>query len=154
MSSGTAKMPVLEEATKKAVEAAIGEAESQTTGEIKVYIEAHCKHNDPLMRAREVFGQLELYKTEARNAVLIYIALDDKKFALFGDTVIYEKAGGPAFWQDAAAALQQQLRNGRLTDGLTDCIKLLGSALAAHFPAGPGENKNELSDEIVIGTDE
>lgn len=154
MSSTPSSNSVLDEAAKKAIELAIGEAESTTTGEIKVYIEPLCKPGDPLVRAREVFALLEMYKTEARNAILVYIALDDKKFALFGDQVIYEKAGGPDFWQRAAMELQTRLRANDLAGGLTNCIKALGEALAAHFPAGPGGNRNELSDEIVFGNNE
>lgn len=152
--SSTAGKPMLDETAKKAIETAIGEAESKTTGEIKVYIESDCRLADPLDRAREVFALLEMYKTEARNAVLVYVALDAKKFALFGDKVIYEKAGGPDFWQAAAMELQSRLRANDLAGGLSACIKALGEALTAHFPSGPGNNANELSDEIVFGNNE
>ena len=145
------KKPLLDKETQQKVEAAIQQAESGTTGEIRVYIESHCKTADPMERAREVFAALEMFKTEARNAVLVYVAIADRKFALFGDQAIYEQAGGPAFWQAAADKLTGHLRKNELGNGLADCILTLGSALAAQFPAGPGKNDNELSDEIVFG---
>lgn len=145
------KKPLLDKEVQQQVETAIHRAESGTSGEIRVYIEPKCKHTDPMQRAREVFDLLEMYKTEARNAVLVYVAIDDRKFALFGDKAIYEQAGGPAFWQGAADQLSGHLRKSELAAGLSNCIHQLGTALAAQFPAGPGKNDNELPDEIVFG---
>lgn len=145
------KKPLLDKETQQKVEAAIAQAESGTTGEIRVYIESHCKTVDPMERAREVFAALEMHKTEARNAILVYVAIADRKFALFGDQAIYELAGGQQFWQAAADKLQGHLRSNQLGEGLSNCILTLGSALSAQFPAGPGKNDNELPDEIVFG---
>jgi uncharacterized membrane protein len=143
--------PQLPADVQEAVVAAIREAEARTTGEIRVYVEKRCEYMNALDRAVEIFGQLNMQQTEQRNAILIYLAMADRQFALFGDEAIYRQAGGAAFWQDAAAQLQQRLRAGDPAGGLVSCIQRLGDSLATAFPPVPGIEKNELPDEIVFG---
>lgn len=131
--------------------AAIREAELRTTGEIRVYIEHHCSYMDALDRAVELFAALQMEQTEERNAVLVYMAVKDHQFAIYGDESIYVKAGGPHFWARAAQILQAALRRGDMAGGLVGCINELGNALATHFPYDSGVQKNELPDEIVFG---
>jgi uncharacterized membrane protein len=57
---------------------AIKEAELNTSGEIRFHIEALCSV-DPYVRAREVFEELGMQNTELKNAVLFYMAYQDKK---------------------------------------------------------------------------
>lgn len=131
--------------------AAIKEAEGRTSGELRVFVEPRCGYVDAMDRARELFANLQMYKTKERNAVIIYVAMLDKQFALFGDQAIYEKAGGPEFWQASAAHLRDHLKKDELMEGLCQCIHELGSALATHFPYDPDTDKNELPDEIIFG---
>jgi len=145
------KKPILDAEAQQKIVAGIKEAESKTSGEIRVFIEHHCTFMDPLHRAQEIFAQLGMEKTEAHNAIIIYVAITDRQFALFGDTVIYEKAGGAEFWKAAAGKLTGHLKNNEITEGLYNCIHELGTALATHFPADPSIKKNELPDEIVFG---
>ena len=145
------KKPIVDKDTQTRVEASIGKAEKLTSGEVRVYIEHKCPDHDPLNRAKAIFTQLEMEKTQSRNAVLVYVAFTDRKFAIFGDKEIYEKAGGATFWQKAAEKLQGHLRKNEIADGLCNCIEELGRALAEHFPVDPTIKKNELPDEIVFG---
>ena len=145
------KKPMLDAASQSSIMACIKEAESKTSGEIRVFLEHHCEFMDALHRAQEIFAGLEMEKTDARNAIIIYVALTDRQFALFGDTAIYERAGGAHFWEKAAGKLTGHLRKNEITEGLCNCIHELGTALAIHFPADPSIKKNELPDEIVFG---
>ncbi len=145
------KKEFLDKAAQQRVVECIRQAESGTSGEIRVFMEPRCIYVEPMDRAREIFASLKMDQTDARNAVIIYIAFEDRQFALFGDQAIYEKAGGPAFWKQAAATLAGHLKKSEHTDGLCNCIRELGTALAAHFPPMPGVNRNELPDEIVFG---
>ena len=138
------------DAQHKIVES-IKEAESKTTGEIRVFMEPNCRYMDALHRAQELFANLGMEKTQARNAIIIYVALKDRQFALFGDIAIYHKAGGAEFWKGAAAKLTGHLKMNEVAEGLCNCIHELGSALATHFPYDPAIKKNELPDEIVFG---
>lgn len=143
--------PLLPSEVQEAVVSAIRSAELRTTGEIRIFVEPHCAYVDALERAKEVFTQLGMEQTELRNAILVYVAIKDQQFALFGDEAIHQKAGGPSFWAHAAATMQEGLRSGHLKEGLVNCVSELGNALSAHFPFNPDIEKNELPDEIVFG---
>lgn len=128
------------------VVAAIREAETTTSGEIKVHIEPRCPVPDSYARAIDLFGRLGLEKTRERNAVLIYIASDDKRFAMVGDTGIHAEVGAP-FWSEATATLSQHFKSAKVKDGLVEAIAAIGRRLAAKFPHTDADT-NELSDEI------
>lgn len=145
------KKPMLDNDSQQRIVAAIKEAESNTTGEVRVYMEHHCAYVDALDRAKEIFAMLAMDKTERRNAVIVYLALTDQQFAIFGDVEIYQKAGGADFWKAAAQKLKGHLRNNEITEGVVNCVRELGVALAQHFPYDPAIPKNELPDEIVFG---
>ncbi len=145
------KKPLLSAEVQNQVVERIKAAELKTTAEVRVYVEAHCEYMDPLDRAKEVFVSLAMDKTEKRNAVIIYMALKDHQFALFGDAAIYELAGGPLFWESAAEHLVTHLKQGKIGEGLCACIDELSNAMAKHFPYDPTITKNELPDEIVFG---
>ena len=71
-------------------------------------------------RAVELFEKLGMTATEKRNAVLVYLATEDRKYAIAGDKEIYEMAGGAAFWQAAAEKLKGHLQVGEVA---TDVYK-------------------------------
>ena len=145
------KKDILDKDAQHKIVACIKEAESKTSGEIRVFIEHHCAYMDAMQRAQEIFANLEMAKTQSRNAIIVYVAISDRQFALFGDIAIYENAGGAEFWKSAAAKLTGHLRKNNVTEGLCNCIHELGTALATHFPYDPAIKKNELPDEIVFG---
>jgi len=131
--------------------AAIRSVEASTTGEVRVYIESKCRYMDALERAKEIFSSLKMSLTEQHNAVLVYIALDDHQFAIYGDDKAYQQFGGATFWQQAAERLLHFLKQGKITEGIVSCIQEMGDLLKLHFPFDPTILKNELPDEIVFG---
>jgi len=151
MFSLTGKKVLLDEAAQRRIVDAIREAEQHTTGEIRVYAEPRCRYVDPMVRAAELFVRLKMDQTAARNAVIIYIAVDDREFALYGDAGLHEKAGGADFWKAAARQLAGHLQDKGLVEAICKCVYELGAALAQHFPHDPAVKKNELPDEIVFG---
>jgi uncharacterized membrane protein len=145
------KKPILPPDVQEAVVASIRAAEQRTSGEIRVFMENRCSYMDAMDRALELFTALGMAQTEERNAVLVYMALKDHQFAIYGDESIYIKAGGPHFWERAAQMLQASLRSGDVAGGLVACITEIGNALATHYPYDAEVDKNELPDEIVFG---
>lgn len=127
---------------------AIGTAEKHTSGEIRLHIDKACDI-DPLDRAADVFAELEMHKTEQRNGVLFYIALDSKKFAILGDAGINQKVEKD-FWDKEKELMLEHFKKGELVKGLSEGIKLAGKRLAEYFPYERGD-VNELSDEISFG---
>ncbi|OWY19927.1 hypothetical protein C7N43_25080 [Sphingobacteriales bacterium UPWRP_1] len=128
---------------------AIRDAESKTSGEIRVHIEDLCP-DDVLNRAAAVFAMLELHKTAQRNGVLFYLALTDRKFAILGDAGIHQQVP-PHFWDEVKSAILQQFTLHNFAQGLINGINLAGEKLAELFPYESGD-KNELPDEISFGT--
>jgi uncharacterized membrane protein len=129
---------------------AIREAEMQTSGEIKVHIEKKCAHADVMDRAREVFGLLQLHKTEAHNGVLFYLAYEDRKFAILGDKGIYEKVS-VNFWDSTKDLLRSHFSSNQFAKGLCAGIGEAGIQLKLHFPYQAGDI-NELPDDISFGS--
>jgi uncharacterized membrane protein len=125
--------------------AAIKAAESNTSGEIRVHIENHCK-GDILDRSAMVFNILKMDKTAARNGVLIYLAIKDKKFSIIGDKGI-NKVVEKDFWNDVKDLMSNAFRNGNFTEGIVDGITRVGEKLKKFFPY-QNDDVNELSDDI------
>lgn len=149
----TTSKGVLSESEQLRISNAIGRAEMTTSGEVRVYVENRMQQLTAMDRAAEIFFQLKMDKTDLRNGVLVYVALQDRQVALFGDEGIHQKVGGVEYWQRQLNGLIKDIRKDDLCDGLVNCILSIGLALSDHFPYRPGEDKNELPDEIVFGED-
>jgi uncharacterized membrane protein len=128
---------------------AVARAELNTSGEVRVHIESKCKEATVLDRASQVFAHLDMQKTEARNGVLIYVALDDHKFAIIGDIGINQKVPDN-FWESTASAMTSKFKNGEILEGIIVGIDHAGEQLAHYFPY-TDDDINELSDEISFG---
>ncbi|RLK07055.1 TPM domain-containing protein [Tenacibaculum discolor] len=127
---------------------AIRKAERSTSGEIRVHIEktTEVSHYD---RALEVFQMLKMFNTQQRNGVLIYIAVDDHKFVIYGDEGI--NAVVPTnFWETTKEAIQNQFKQGNFKQGIIDGVLKAGKELKAHFP-WTTDDEDELSNEISKG---
>ncbi|MEP7263131.1 MAG: TPM domain-containing protein [Bacteroidota bacterium] len=133
---------------KESITAAIRDAEKMTSGEIRVYIEDSSK-KDMMDRAAFVFAEMNMHRTKNRNGVLIYVAFQDRKFAVIGDAGIH-KIVGQDFWDSVKDLMLQRFKNNQFSAGITDAVKEAGKVLAAHFPYQEGDDKNELSDDVMI----
>ena len=136
------------EENKLQITNAIRVAETNTSGEIRVHVENHCR-GDVLDRAAYVFEKLEMHKTELRNGVLFYLALKDNKFAILGDGGINAKVADD-FWESTKDMVITKLKEGLYAEGLSDGIIMAGEQLKEHFPY-QDDDVNELSDDISFG---
>ncbi len=144
------KKDFFSEEEKKLIVDAIREAEQQTSGEIRVYVESRCRFVDPLDRAAEVFALLKMEKTAGSNAVLFYLAVKDRQLAIFGDRAIHEKVG-EEFWRKQVMQIISQFRREHFAEAIAKVIKEIGDALRFHFPYDRQTDINELPDDIVFG---
>ena len=138
----------LTEKDKLEITNAIRVAETNTSGEIRVHLEKHCD-GEVLDRAAYLFEKLEMHKTELRNGVLFYVAIEDKKFAILGDAGINQKVPED-FWESTKDVVIEKLKEGKIAKGLASGIIKAGEQLKAHFPY-QDDDVNELSDEISFG---
>ncbi len=144
------KKDFFSEEEKKQIVDSIGQAEQQTSGEIRVYVESRCRFVDPLDRAAEVFALLHMEKTSARNAVLVYLAVKDRQLAILGDQGIHEKVG-EVFWQQQVSKILSEFQRDHFAAAIARMIKEIGDALRTHFPFDRQSDVNELPDDIVFG---
>jgi len=127
---------------------AIRTAEGSTSGEIRIHMENSCTIGVQ-QRARQVFHMLKMDTTKLANGVLIYVAVVDKKFAIYGDVGI-NKVVVPDFWESTKNTIQKHFRTHNFKQGLIDGVLLVGQQLQAYFPWDAADD-NELSDEISKG---
>ncbi|HXD78841.1 MAG TPA: TPM domain-containing protein [Puia sp.] len=144
------RKPLFNDEQQKEIVSAIQDAERCTSGEVRVYVERHCRYVDPLDRAAEVFVGLEMEKTVARNGVLVYVALRDRQLAIFGDRGIHEKVGNE-FWNRQVSNILSHFNKANYSGGIAAVVSEIGKALEHHFPYDPDTDKNELPDDIVFG---
>lgn len=138
----------LTQAEEQEIVEAIRVAEKETSGEIRVHIEKTTSLN-PFDRAKEIFHELRMDETELKNGVLIYIAVDDKKFAICGDKGINDIVEND-FWDCTKEIMLSHFKNNNFKQGLIDGILRAGEKLKTHFPWTEGDT-NELSNEISKG---
>lgn len=128
-----------------AIVAAIQEAEKNTSGEIRIHIEAHTEESH-YKHAEKVFQQLQMHQTEQRNGVLIYIATQDHKFVILGDEGI-NKMVSSDFWNATKNLMQDYFRKGNFKEGIVQGILMIGKQLKEFFPYQEGD-QDELPNEI------
>lgn len=126
---------------------AIRDAESKTSGQIRVFVQRGTLKDDPLIAAQRRFHRLGMQKTAQRNAVLIFVAPRAHKFAIVGDEGIH-KSCGEELWQRLVGSMREHFQRENFTQAITDAILEIGDALAAKFP-GRSTSTGALPDDVV-----
>jgi len=127
---------------------AIKRAEKNSSGEVRIHIESKCRGSE-LARAAEVFKLLGMHKTKLRNGVLVYLAFQNRKFAIIGDAGINEVVPKD-FWEESKEMMTNRFKNGEFGKGIAEAIDKVGEKLAEYFPY-QSDDVNELPDDISFG---
>lgn len=135
----------LTEEQEKRVTEAIRKVENQTSGEVRVHIEHNCSR-EPLDRAARIFHELGMDQTELQNGVLIYIASEDHKAAVYAGRGIHKQVE-EGFWSDVLNLLIEHFKKDAFEEGIEAAVKKVGDKLEELFPYQRGDT-NELSNEI------
>ncbi|OOF59852.1 TPM domain-containing protein [Rodentibacter myodis] len=137
---------------KKQIEAAISRLESQSSAELRVYIERKLPKSSSglsaVARALQVFDELEMHKTAARNGALIYVSYQDHLCAVIGDEGIHQFVN-EAYWQQQYNLMIEQFKKKAYTQGIVEVIERITEILKTHFPIQPND-ENELPNEVII----
>ena len=145
---GSARKAFMEKLDLAAIEEAIRQAESKTSAELRVSV--FPRVFGPLERAaKKVAGRLRMTETRERNGVLILVDPAHRRFIIWGDSAIHEKAG-QGFWTRTAAAIAGRFRDGDFTGGLVHGIETAGRELTLHFPAGSAGHRDQLSNRVDV----
>jgi uncharacterized membrane protein len=78
--------------------------------------------------------------------VLIYLATEDHRFAILGDTGI-DRIVPSKFWDEARAGLEEFFKRGAFEEGIVELICRVGAILEEHFPR-KSDDTNELRNDI------
>ncbi len=144
------KKNLLSDAEEALVVEAIRKAEKNTSGEVRVYVESHCRFVDPVERAMEVFYGLKMNDTDDHNGVLIYVALKDRQLAVYGDAGIHKRVDKD-YWLHAVQQMLKYFNKEDHVAGICETVCTIGKTLEKEFPYDAKDDKNELPDEIVFG---
>jgi uncharacterized membrane protein len=123
----------------------VRKAEDRTSGEVRVHLDC-CSRESPLEKAKMVFHRLGMTRTKARNGVLIYLATEDRKFAILGDEGIH-RVVPENYWEDVKEEMQKKFREGEICEGVCLGVREIGEKLKAYFPVEK-DDRNELPDTI------
>lgn len=129
----------------------INKTEKQTSAEIRIHIEEKCS-DDALEKAAKVFHELGMNHTAQKNGVLIYVASEDRKAAIFGGEGIHNKVED-AYWDQVLNSLLTRFKDDAFVEGLEEAVQQVGQKLSNFFPHQKGD-VDELSNEISYEDDE
>jgi uncharacterized membrane protein len=129
---------------------AIKSAEQETSGEVRVFVEARCSWMDAIDRAKELFVSLKMDQTQYRNATLVYVAMKDHQLAIYGDEGIHQKVGTD-YWTGLVKEMISCFNQDNYAEGIASSVLKIGQALKTNFPYEKDTDKNELPDDIVFG---
>lgn len=124
---------------------AIKIAEDQSSGEIRVHIDA-AEDSDFAKKAFGIFQSLEMHKTKERNAVLFYVNFEHHYLTIIGDEGIHKKVK-QEFWDRIHDEITAEFARENYCQALKDAILKTGNELKKYFPID-GENINEISNDI------
>ena len=135
-------------------------SEQRHTGEIRLCIEASLPNSYLLrsgtvnkitrQRALTMFGKLRVWDTEHNNGVLIYLLMPEHAFEIVADPGLARHVP-PEVWQQMAAQMSAQFRQGHYEEGLSQAVSAVGALLIQHFPrAADSRAPNELPDAPII----
>ncbi len=129
------------------ITASIRDAESHTSGEIRVCVTRQCK-GDPLEAAFRMFTRMKMESTLLRNGVLLYISPADHKAAIWGDIGIHDAAGS-GFWDGVLHEMLTFFRDDRIADGICRGIERVGELIKVRYPVTENDT-NELNDDVIL----
>lgn len=134
------------EAEQSRLAAAIREAESQTSGEVRIHL-IRSARGDLLEVGKRIFEKLGMTRTAERNGILFLLELKHHRLAILGDKGIHEKVPQD-FWGNIRDIVLEEFHQERFAEGLTKGVLRCGEQLKIYFPSRAGD-RNELSDQIT-----
>ncbi len=100
------------------------------------------------LRAEQEFYRHGLHNTKGRTGILILVSLLERRVHVLADQGIHDRVP-PGTWERLVTGIIEGIHTGKGTDALCDAIARCGGLLAQVAPGGPGENPDELPDELI-----
>lgn len=99
-------------------------------------------------RAKEVFFDMGVARTAARDGVLVFASLLERRVVVLADESVRAKVE-PGAWDAAVAAMVEHAGDGRTADGLVAAVEKVAEALKAAGLTGKGGG--QLGDDPIVG---
>ena len=115
---------------------------------VRVFTPADRMRHKVQLRAERAFLQQGLSKTRERNGLLIMLSLLEHQVYVLADQPLFELV--PAgLWDHIVAETVTPVKAGDIIGGLCRGIERAGTVLAQYCPSRPGDNPNELSNDLI-----
>ena len=98
-------------------------------------------------RAAAAFLDQEVFHTENRTGILLFVSLFERRVVLLADSGIHQKVE-EGQWESITRRLAGEIRHGRPGPALVEAIRECGELLARHHVEIRPGDRNELSDEL------
>jgi len=105
------------------------------------------KHRRVRRRAIAIFQAAAAGRTAGKTGILIYLSLAERRAEIIADEAIL-KVTDDHTWGEAMHALLEQVREGKVGDGICAAIERVGVVLSEHFPRS-AEDCNEIPDRLI-----
>jgi len=99
-------------------------------------------------RAELAFYEHGLHKTREGTGILIMASLLERRVQVLADKAINDRVP-LGTWDTLVNDLVQGIKDGWPTEAFCKAIAKCGDLLAEHFPARPGDNPDELADDLI-----
>ena len=105
------------------------------------------KHRRVRRRAIAIFQASAAGRTTGKTGILIYLSLAERRAEIIADEAIL-KVTDDHTWGEAMTALLDEVRQGRVGDGICAAINQVGVVLSEHFPRS-ADDCNEIPDRLI-----
>ena len=100
------------------------------------------------LRAERAFAQHAVSQTRERTGVLIIVSLLEHQIHVLADRPLFQRVPSEQ-WSKVVEAAVDRLKMGDVVGGVCQSIQTCGVLLAEVCPGRPGDNPDELSNELV-----
>jgi uncharacterized membrane protein len=132
---------------------AVQEAETTTSAQIKVVVEASLHSMDIIRgqtardRALEVFGSERVWDTTHNNGILLYLLLAERDAEIVADRGFNGKVS-PHEWQEVCRVLEVEAKRTGLANAIISAVAQIGEMARKVFPSTGHDN--ELGDDVRV----
>jgi putative membrane protein len=100
------------------------------------------------LRTERAFASQGIARTRDRTGVLILLSLLERQVYILADQALYDRI--PAgILTDIVAVMVERIKAGDVVGGLCRGIERCGLVLAQYYPSRPGDNPDELSNQLI-----
>lgn len=115
---------------------------------IRLFTSTDRMHQKVRLRAERAFAQHAVSRTRERTGVLIMVSLLEHQVYVLPDQPLFQRVPMER-WSLVVEAAVDRLKAGDIVGGLCRSIQTCGGLLAEVCPGRPGDNPDELSNELV-----